>query len=277
MARSKPDKTFLVGPFIGELLWECLYFAPYIIHLKKFKSKNKIVVFTRPSRFDLYGQYADILVPLNIARDDSKYQVGYGHKKIESENYEKLIVKFSEKYEKRFDIIRHVYPEISYFYYKVKWQFPRRLMDYDFKPRKQNRIFVENYLDKNNIVFIDSDFSEKNNLSESLEKKGYFCIFMNLFTEDFLSLKEENISFLGSVIEIIKRCKLVVSNCSSFIFNLSLLLGIPVITTGQLPSFDSISLVNPKRTMIINCEDIIEGVDIYEKEMKKRREYENYI
>jgi len=56
------DKAYLFGPFFGELSWEYFRFAPYAIYLKKISPDIKMIVFTRPSRFDLYGQYADILV-----------------------------------------------------------------------------------------------------------------------------------------------------------------------------------------------------------------------
>ncbi len=66
--------AYLAGPFVGELIWEFFRFAPYIIHLKKAIPKTKIIVFTRSSRFDLYGQYVDILVPLNIPDNLPKKQ-----------------------------------------------------------------------------------------------------------------------------------------------------------------------------------------------------------
>lgn len=267
--KQKLSKAFLIGPFIGELLWECLYFAPYAIYLKKFKPKVKLIVFTRPTRFDLYGQYADILVPLNLPNDNVKYQQGFGHSQINYISYEKLVKSLFNKYKKRFDIFRHIYPDIECFYYRVKWQFSRKDMDYDFHPRRQNRIFAKRYVgDK--MIFVNSDFNEKSELVEPLERRGYSCVFMNTFTEDFLSLKEVNTSFLGCTIEILKKCELVISDFDSSIVNLALLLGIPVIVTGKIPSEDSISLVNPKKTMLINCENAIEGVDTYmRKELYK--------
>ncbi len=268
--KQKLSKAFLIGPFVGELLWECLYFAPYAIYLKKFKPKAKLIVFTRPTRFDLYGQYADILVPLNLPFDKTKHQNGFGHKQINHTSYEKLAKSLFDKYKKRFDIFRHVYPDIEYFYSKVKWQFPRRDMDYNFFPRKLNKVFAESYIKNNKMVFVNSDFSTDMGLVEPLERRGCFCIFMNMFTEDFLSLKESNISFLGCAIEVLKRCELVISDFDSSIVNLALLLGVPVVVTGKIPSEDSISLVNPKKTILINCENAIDGVDTYmRKELYK--------
>ena len=61
--------AYLIGPFIGELLWEFYRFAPYVIYLKKKNPKAEFVIFTREERFDLYGRYGSVLVPLRIQND----------------------------------------------------------------------------------------------------------------------------------------------------------------------------------------------------------------
>jgi hypothetical protein len=70
-------KAYLFGPFFGEASWEYFRFAPYAIHLKKRNPKISFIVFTRPSRFDFYGQYADILIPLKIEKDNLYTQAAF--------------------------------------------------------------------------------------------------------------------------------------------------------------------------------------------------------
>jgi hypothetical protein len=67
------EKAILCGPFFGELWWEIFRFAPYVLwkKVKYYKDQDvKLIIFTRPERFDIYGQYASILVPLRINGDN---------------------------------------------------------------------------------------------------------------------------------------------------------------------------------------------------------------
>ena len=71
------DKPFAVlfGPFVGELYWEAGRFAPMLPYYREqYKNKKnvKFIVLTREDRFDLYGKYADILVPLRVPGDEEK-------------------------------------------------------------------------------------------------------------------------------------------------------------------------------------------------------------
>ena len=61
--------AMLFGPFIGSLSWELYYFVPYMIYMKKHNPAYETIVYTRSERFDLYGTYGDILVPLRIKND----------------------------------------------------------------------------------------------------------------------------------------------------------------------------------------------------------------
>lgn len=261
--QPKMRNSILVGPFVGELSWEILRFAPYMIYLKKCKPKNNFVVFTRPSRFDLYGQYADILVPLNLSHDNVEDQFCFTIKKLTHINYEILAKSFFEKYKKRFRIVDHIYPDISYFYYKVKWQFQKQYMDYDFKPRKHNMRVVQKYVKDNKTAFINFNFSDEIKVVNRLEKENIFPMFINTITDDFITLNENGTSFIGYVIEILKRCEFVITKFDSYITQLALLLEIPVIIVGEAPSYDSISLINPMKTEVIKCEDLIDGINIF--------------
>ena len=138
-------KAYLFGPFFGELSWEFFRFAPYAIYLKKSEPEKKLVVFTRPSRFDLYGQYADILVPLCI-KDDQKYtEKAFRLVGFDSNLCKMLVNTYRFKYRKKFNIVDHFYPDGSTMRHNLKWQFPRGKMDYDFKPRILNHNEVDKF------------------------------------------------------------------------------------------------------------------------------------
>jgi len=261
--RVKKSDAFLIGPFIGELGWEMYRFAPYIISLKKEFPSKKMVVFTRPSRFDLYGSYADILVPLKILNDDSKKHFCFTIKEFHNEDYRLLATAFKRKYEKRYIVKEHIYPDISMFYSKLKWQFPRNLMDYEFRPRISNIDFIkDNFEILDNLIFINeniqiSDWVKMNyNLQSS-------TIILNELEDDDINNRLRR-SFVGCSIEMIKRSKFVISNINSFIGHLSLLLKTPVISVNEEMSDDSIKLLNPLNTPVIKCDDIESGIKYYE-------------
>lgn len=160
---EKP-KAVLMGPFIGEMYWECGRFAPMLpfYKLKKYKKQNlKFIILTREERFDLYGRYADILVPLRINGDYEKLQPNCfrlnGYPQTE---YENLKNTFYSKYKKRYDILEHVIPDISKRLFANKYQFSRQNMIFKYKPRAENYEIVNDYLPKNDkpIVVIAPRF-----------------------------------------------------------------------------------------------------------------------
>ena len=51
---------------------------------------------------------------------------------------------------------------------------------------------------------------------------------------------------------------------NSTISRISLLLNKPLISINETMSYDSISLLNPFKTLVINCKNIEEGIEIYE-------------
>ena len=255
----KKAKAFLVGPFIGELSWEFYRFAPYIIHLKKENPTIKVIVFTRPSRFDLYGLYADILVPLKLSNDKSSAQDCFKIKGISDKKYSLLSKVFTIKYQKQYEVVDHIHPDISKFYYKMKWQYSRNLMDYDFKPRSANAKYIKKY-DSNNLIFYD--FNEIH--PQCLRK--YDCVgFGNAFFEELSSdHKNPNLSSLGCLIELIRKCKFVVSSFDSYIAHLSLLLKTPVIAPNKNITEDKINLLNPLNTPVILYDELERGIECYE-------------
>jgi hypothetical protein len=258
--KQKSVDVCLVGPFIGELSWEYFRFAPYIIHLIKTNPLNRFIVFTRPDRFDFYGSYVDIFVPLKITNDLESKQRGFKIDDFSQEHYEKLLKVFILKYKNNYKIVDKIYPDITAFSYKVRWQFPRKRMDYDFKPRKGNYEVIKNFIAPE-CVFIDTSIESH----KDIQLENYSSI----ITSDFLDnitpfVKNPNISKWGCYIEAIKNCQFVIGNLSSHISRMALLLNKPLITINEKLSNDSIHLINPLETPVISCTNIEEGIRIYE-------------
>jgi hypothetical protein len=254
--------AYLAGPFIGELEWEFYRFAPYLINLKKNNPENKLIVYTRPTRFDLYGSYADVLVPLNLKGEEALVKKNFGIVRFDDDKYNILIKHFFKKYKNRYKIVDHIYPDNKAWRNKVKWQFPREEMNYDFKPRKRNYDVIDGFFDTGSSVFI---CTEDGDTRRSLYYRGYEPIMLRWVT-DIVETYNDGLqfSFLGCLIILLKRCKFVVGNMRSSIVRLALLLKIPVISINEKMEYDSIGLLNPFKTPVINAFNIDEGVDIYE-------------
>lgn len=248
------DKAFLFGPFFGELSWEYFRFAPYAIYLKKNNPDVKVIVLTRPERFDLYGRYSDILVPLKIG--DSCKQRAFGLVGFNTSYANQLSQAFEMQYKKEYSIERFC-PDFSSIRYNLKWQFPRSCMDYDFIPRKKHSKVVSHVVKGEKIVLVDEgyDFSSEEYNIIKIEKylQSVMCYIDN-----------KRITYIGCLIELIKRSLFVVSNLKSDVGRLSILLKKPLIYLNREMSYDSISLLNPYKTPIIDCSSILEGVKYYE-------------
>ena len=152
------ENAILMGPFIGEMYWESARFAPllpYLIH-KKYKGKGyKYIVYTREDRFDLYGNYADILVPLRIPDDyETKFPNCFKLNGLKNYTYQNMAKQFKNSYKKRFKIIDHIYPSILKPDFLNKNQFSRRVMEFTYSPRKENYKLVDEYLPNSRPVVV---------------------------------------------------------------------------------------------------------------------------
>jgi hypothetical protein len=251
-------QVVLVGPFVGELSWEYFHFAPYIIYLKKKSPHDTFVIFTRQHNFDLYGIYADVFVPLRL---DENNVCCFKKENITGEDFNKLLGAFINKFKTRFKIKDIIYPDITSFYYKVKWQFPRSKMDYDFQPRNGNIQIVDKiFHEKERIIFVDS-ISVNCDLSSDkyFIKTGsdFFCQVSNVYS----GIQD---STLGCYLDAIKRSEFVVGNLKGDISRLALLLKTPLIAVNEELSDDQIHLINPLNTPVIRCSSAEEGIEIYE-------------
>ena len=151
-------KAILFGPFIGELFWEAFRFAPLLPYYKykKYKSDNvKFIVLTREDRFDLYGKDADILVPLKINGDYKEYKPncfrldGFGEEK-----YLTIANVFKNKFQKHYDIIEHIFPDISKKQFTNKNQFSRFYMRFEYKPRDMNYQLIDRYIPEDKPIVV---------------------------------------------------------------------------------------------------------------------------
>ena len=152
------ESVILLGPQIGELGWELQRFTPILPYLRKKKYRNKgykFIILTRQERFDLYGQYADILVPLNIPGDYEKFLPNcFRLDNFPVKEYTKIANNFYNKYSERFNIIKHMYPKIKGKLFLKKNQFPQSEMLFDYKPRKKNYALIDEYLPNDNKPII---------------------------------------------------------------------------------------------------------------------------
>ncbi|MCF8019793.1 MAG: hypothetical protein K9L62_10320 [Vallitaleaceae bacterium] len=154
------ENAILMGPFVGELYWEAGRFAPMLPNIyqkyRKTKKKHpKYIVLTREDRFDLYGRFADILVPLRIPGDyEDKYPECFRLVGLAESKYKEIIKQFKEKYQEKYNIIKHVYPDIRKGQFGKKDQFPQSDMMFDFKPRQENYNIVENYLPNDKPIVV---------------------------------------------------------------------------------------------------------------------------
>jgi len=94
--------VYLFGPFVGELEWEFFRFAPFAIHKKKENPTIPMIVFTRSSRFDLYGSYADILVPLRIPNDSNLKRECFRLDSLMTKEYNRMARRFASQYKRDF-------------------------------------------------------------------------------------------------------------------------------------------------------------------------------
>jgi hypothetical protein len=181
----KKEKAILFGPSIMEFGWETIRFSGLISHYKNIKYRNqkdiKYIVLTRKERFDLWGQYANILIPLNIEGDYGKYVPNcYCLNHFPISEYKKIIKNFKKKYSEKYQIIEHIYPGIEG---RRIWQnknlFPKSKVKYKFKPRIENYKLVDDFIgdDQRPIIIIGPRFRKgfKRNWTQWQELYDRIC------------------------------------------------------------------------------------------------------
>ena len=148
--------AILFGPCIGEFYWELARFAPLLPYYryKKYKKKDIVyIILTRKERFDLYGKYANILIPLEIENDYNLHQPNcFRLDGFKEKSYLDIVNAFNAQYSKQFKIVEHLFPNVSKRQYLNKQQFNQKHMIFKFKPRNDNSILVDNYLPKDKPI-----------------------------------------------------------------------------------------------------------------------------
>ena len=245
---------------IGEFGWCVLRMAPHVLwtKVKKYKNKVKLIIQTRPDRFDLYGKYADIFVPLEIKGDYGEYQSDcFKLTRFPLESYHKLTKDLYQKFSKKYEIVEQIFPAIEKRRYTEKNQYSQHEMLFDFKPRPENKIVVDeailndkplitlgpryrrHHKQRNwphwekfyNIIHND-DFLKQYNFVICGKSPEYIPDKKNRFFDvNHLPIKE-NTSLVGYTIEIMKRSVLVIGSQSG-IPNLANLIGTPTLQWGN--------------------------------------------
>ena len=251
--------AYLFGPFVGELSWEFFRFAPFMIHKKKENPNIPIIVFTRNSSFDLYGSYADILVPLRMPNDVNLTRECFRLEGLATKDYNRIGRQLFMQYKKRFDIIKHYYPDVRSWRYKLKWQYPRRLMNYDFQPREKNKQ-IGGRLVRYNDIIVD-------NIVEEYFKHPEVINSMDLFAKITNKTNDYDSTYLGCLIESLKMCRFVVGNLESHLSHLAILLKKPLICINNKITLDRIGIMNPLKAPIIFADNIEEGINYYENSL----------
>lgn len=141
----------LMGPFVGELYWEGGRFAPMLPQMiqREYKNRKDItyIILTRKERFDLYGKFADILVPLRIPGDYKSLSPNcFRLNGLKPDQYHEIADKFKRKYKQKYKIIKHLYPNVTKGQYVNKNQYHRNKMKYIYSPRAENYKLVNNYV-----------------------------------------------------------------------------------------------------------------------------------
>lgn len=151
-------KAILLGPFVGELYWEFARFSALLPYykFKKYKKLNvSYIILTREERFDLYGKNSDILVPMRIPGDyEIKQPNCFRLDGYKNEEYLNLANNFKEKYNRHYEIVEHVFPDISKTKYIDKHQFSRSNMIFEYKPRQKNYNLIDNYIPSDKPIVI---------------------------------------------------------------------------------------------------------------------------
>jgi len=298
------ETAVLMGPFVGEMYWEAARFAPMLPHMlrnKYKKKKMKYVILTREERFDLYGRCANILVPLRIPGDYKRTTPEcFRLRGLKQIDYQELAKEFNKKFSKRFNIVEHLYPDIQKGRFDNKNQYPRKLMNFTYKPRHENDDLIQKYLPNDRPVIILAPRYRKGfkrnwkrwinfyNLlwqEKKLLEKYHFIVCgkegeyipdpKNRFFDMNSIPIGENSSLIGILLAILKKAHFTFGSQSA-IPNLSLLFGVEVLEFGCQKRLHTVTynVKNTPITFIENRRYNIEPNEIMKHMRKKKKQKE---
>ncbi len=278
MIGNMKEKVVLVGPCIGEMYWEFGRFVPYVIWKKTYQYQEvPFIVLTRPQMFDAYTGYASILIPLNIPGDGTRYKANcFRLDDFPQDAYNYIIDSFKKQYSS-FQILDHIIPDISKKQFLNKNQFPKDKLLFNYKPRKENYMVLDESLDNRpyvilapryregmkrnwghwqtlyDMIFENKDLIRKYNFIICGKSPDYVPDKRDRFF-DINSIVNNKTSLIGITIEAIKRAKLTIGSQSA-IPNISLLLKVPVLEWGHQRYLHTIDY-NPFKTKVTFIEDM---------------------
>lgn len=277
------ENAILMGPFIGEMYWECGRFAPILPYFKfkKYrKRKVKYIILTRPDRFDLYGKMADILVPLRINGDYQSLSPNcFRLDNFPIKEYTTIAGQFYKKYSKRFNIMQHVYPDVNKGKFCNKNQFPRNKMMYKYSPRDENYELLNSFLPKNkkrlvllaprfrkgfkrnwprwpeffDLIYDDKELNEKFNFVICGKEGEYIPDEKDRFLDMAKIEVGKNSSRVGLLLGLMEKASFVCGSQSA-IPNIGLLYNVEVLEFGCQKSLHTVTY-NIKNTPITFIED----------------------
>ncbi len=262
----------------GEMYWEFARFAPYVIWKKEkqYKKKNiKFIIITDPTRFDIYGRHASILVPFRL---NQKYKQNcFRLDNVTIQEYLSIIESFKNQFKDRYNLLEIIYPDISKNQYSNKNQFPRTKMSYNYLPRLANKELINKHMDEKPIIVLAPRYREgfKRNWpywtnlydlisnNEILMKKYNFVIVgknpdyipdnQNRFFDINTIEQNINTSTIGLTIECLKKSVLTIGSQSA-IPNISLLFGVHALEWGHQKHLHTV-VYNIRRTKVTFLDD----------------------
>ena len=278
-------KAVLVGPVLGELYWELARFAPYIIGKRKneYYRDAKFIVLTRPDRVDIYGNYADIAIPLEIEGDNSTYmQDCFKLTNFPDSEYNKIVDSFHLSFINKYIIMESIRPNLSGDNFASKKQFindrNKQFISYEYSPRVKNKLLLDTVLAGDNRPIIvlapryrknmKRNWNHWEELYDAISKdhmlKNFKFVICGKHPDyipdpkgrflDINNIVNNETSHIGLSIELIKRSILTIGSQSA-IPNISLLLKVPVMEWGHQRQIHTVDN-NPFNTSIRFIDDM---------------------
>ena len=286
----------IISMFLGELYWEFARFAPHIIYkkLKQYKDQDiKLIVATREDRLDIYGEIADIFVPIRLD-ETNMVQDCFRLTNYPENEYNNLVKCLEIQFKDRYEIIEKIYPKIDGRNFCNKFQFPKDKMTYKYFPREENKKTIEDQIITNkkivviapryrkglsrnwiywdklyNLIYENKELTNRFEFVICGKNPDYAPDEKNRFLDINNFSKNEKESLIGLTIELIKKSILTVGSQSG-IPNISLLLGVPVLEWGNQKVLHTVSY-NVLKTPVTFLDDMnfnLSPEKIYEEMLK---------
>jgi len=251
--------VIVAGPCYGELFWEFFRFAPYVFKVAKDHPNLKLIVCTRPERYDIYGDWADEFIPFNVPQIKGKNLLPDCFRLIDFPTKDRIELEMRLLHrivENNYQIQYYFKPQLSNNQFCNKDQFPMSHRLFEYKVRSKNLEVVNKALDKDKPIIVLAprmrkgfarnwphwnDFYDMIFYDKELEKYQFvICGKTDEMYYDplkrFIDINDfhypNETSLIGVTIEILKRAIFTVGSQSA-IPNISLIMGTPVLQWGN--------------------------------------------